>query len=276
MGHVGRNHGTAVLGELAAEQNNYGFTGIAPFARIGVCTWIRMSQVAGAIDEAASHLNPGDVLLIEVHLPGPQSAALWDSSSQFGYLPVEAFPDIAEVIRAAVAKGVVVVEAACNGQMDLDLLAYASRIVDTGAIMVGAADPGGLVPSSFTNSGSRVDLFAWAGSVSTLGFGDVAVAGDDQNQWYTMSFSGTSAASPIVAGAAALVNSTRKAAGLPVLNSRQMRDLLRRTGTPAGGDGSRQIGTMPNLRAALVAAGCNHRNRRHPPGGCSRRWHRCR
>src|SRR5437667_103351 len=56
--------------------------------------------------------------------------------------------------------------------------------------------------------------------------------GADATQFYTKTFGGTSSASPIVAGAAALIQSTRNEFGLPLLNSFDMRSLLASTGTP--------------------------------------------
>jgi hypothetical protein len=66
---------------------------------------------------------------------------------------------------------------------------------------------------------------------------------------YTRSFSGTSGAGPIVVNAIAAVQSYLKATGQPVYDSAKMRDLLRRTGTPA--TGTRIMGPLPNLEAAL-------------------------
>jgi hypothetical protein len=248
------NHGTAVLGVIAAGDNAYGFTGVAPDASVGVCTWARLSQVAGAIDDAAAHLQPGDVLLVEVHLPGPTSAPFAVlTGDQTGFVPVEYYPDIADTIRRAVARGIVVVEAAGNGGVDLDLPLFATRISDTGAIMVGAGTPRDRVPEWFTNHGARVDVHAWGDGVATLGYGDVRINGDDRNQFYTLGFSGTSSASAIVAGACAAIQGARQARGLPRLDSPGMRALLRDTGTPQAND-PRHIGPLPDLRRAIGGA----------------------
>jgi hypothetical protein len=55
----------------------------------------------------------------------------------------------------------------------------------------------------------------------------------------------------MVAGAAALIQSIVKARGLPPLRPQQLRSLLVMTGSPQGGDISRNIGPRPNLRAAI-------------------------
>lgn len=37
------------------------------------------------------------------------------------------------------------------------------------------------------------------------------------------------------------------------MNSREVRELLKKTGTPQGGSKARHIGLLPNLRAAIAA-----------------------
>ena len=64
--------------------------------------------------------------------------------------------------------------------------------------------------------------------VKTAGCGDLF--GDD-NHTYTANFSGTSSASALVAGAAAVIQSWYKDHTNSVLTPIQMRDLLIRTGT---------------------------------------------
>ena len=111
------------------------------------------------------------------------------------------------------------------------------------------------VSESWTNYGSRVDVHGWGDSVATLGYGDSGewsrVNRDDSRQFYTGGFSGTSSASPIVAGAVAAIQGIRKTRSLPVLDPFQMRRTLRDTGTPQSEPASRNIGPLPNLRAAL-------------------------
>jgi hypothetical protein len=88
-----------------------------------------------------------------------------------------------------------------------------------------------------------------------LGYGDWrTINGNDDHQWYTTNFGGTSSASPIVAGAAASLQGFRKSRSLPVLTPVQMCDVLRSTGTPQAAS-PRQIGPQPNLRAAIAAHG---------------------
>ena len=76
------------------------------------------------------------------------------------------------------------------------------------------------------------------------------------NAWYTDQFSGTSSASPIVTGVAAVVQGLLRAAGKPRLTSVGMRDLLRATGSPQQDEPNRpatqRIGNRPNLRAPFM------------------------
>jgi hypothetical protein len=124
---------------------------------------------------------------------------------------------------------------------------------DSGAIIVGASNTM-LVPACFTNFGPRVNVHAWGGSIGSTGFGTDAslrANGPDPDQWYTRTFSGTSGASPIVVGAAALVQGTRMAHGLAPLSSIGMRSLLAATGSPQFPGSTPNIGPMPDLRTAI-------------------------
>ncbi|MGZ8946914.1 MAG: S8 family serine peptidase [Methylococcaceae bacterium] len=79
-----------------------------------------------------------------------------------------------------------------------------NRRQHSGAIMVGAA--GSTVPHqrlSFSNFGSRIDCFEWGQNVDTCGDGWTGTA----TNLYTTSFGGNSGASPIIAGAALLLQS---------------------------------------------------------------------
>jgi subtilisin family serine protease len=264
------DHGTAVLGELVGvASNNYGVSGIAPAARIGTSSvtgldafgirGLTFYDVGNAVLVAAAAMDPGDVMLIEQHFKGPGSGTTCDTScgcGEFEYVAMEYFPKEYDAISFATALGIVVVEAAGNGAMNLDAAQYDHlfdrNFRDSQAILVGAGKPASHAPECFSNFGSRLDVQGWGDSVATLGYGDNATLranGGDSRQWYTRTFSGTSSATPIVAGAAALIQSIRKARGLPPLESAVMRDLLARTGTPQGA-GS-QIGPLPNLQAAL-------------------------
>jgi subtilisin family serine protease len=76
------------------------------------------------------------------------------------------------------------------------------------------------------------------------------------NRWYTQWFSGTSSASPIVAGAAAVVSSAYEAAHGTNLTPQSLRARLIATGTPqklGAGALTGAIGPLPDLARALAA-----------------------
>ncbi len=249
-------HGTAVLGEVAARDNQLGMTGIAPDVARIVTASIRDLSTAEAIDRAQAALEPGDVLLIELHAIGPRRR----------FLPVEFWDDVYDAVRIATGRGVVVVAAAGNGAEDLDHPRYRGKLDragrDSGAILVGAGAPAetGFVDRSrldFSNYGSRVDLQGWGLMVATLDYGDLQGC-DAHGRKYTALFGGTSSASPVVAGAALLVQSVYRTARGCALDPRALRTILAATGTPQrdgpAGPASQHIGPRPDLARALGEA----------------------
>lgn len=268
------NHGTAVLGQLgAAGLGAFGLRGAAA----GIATFRAASHyrerlpagedptlenpfpgtnghVASAIvncliapEGEPSALGDGDVLLLEI---------------QRGRLPTEIDEADFDAIRLATALGIVVVEAAGNGNFNLDacidpqtgrtLRRGAPGFVDSGAIVVGAsfsALPHDRAP--FSNYGSRVDCYGWGEGVTTCGYGDLHDGGGVREQYYTNTFNGTSSAAPIIAGAAALLQCLHLVQTTNRLQPVPMRALLARraTGTPQGPNVGGHIGVMPNLDA---------------------------
>lgn len=263
-----RNHGTSVLGMLAADHDGRGTKGICPAATIAVQS-MRGEEDAtdDATYEAVRRLGSGDILLLELERrSGPE-----DGSSQ-GYMPVEWWPDEFDVIRSATNKGIIVVEAAGNGSVDLDHPPedadpglrgrpnpFRRGDRDSGAIIVGAGarDRSRL---GFSNYGSCADAQGWGDEVVTSGgYGDGAgdlCGGDDPTRWYTARFNGTSAAAPMVAGALACVQGVLKAAGLRPLTPAEAREALRGTGSPQTGAAAEneRIGNRPDLRALIPLA----------------------
>ncbi|MBN1261350.1 MAG: DUF11 domain-containing protein, partial [Anaerolineae bacterium] len=274
-----RDHGTAVIGEVMADRDASGVTGIAYNARYGIHgvgfdTW---PNVADAINTAAAQLDAGDLMLLEMHNPtsplppDEQCDPRCGNCEQFGYIAMEYWQANFDAIQTAAAQGIIVVEAAGNGAMNFDNPFYGGAFDrnqrDAGAILVGAGMSGkyGYEPARgaecWTNYGSAVDVQGWGDAIWTLGYGDgwnEGMAGgsaSDEDQWYTQWFGGTSGASPIVVGAITSIQGMRKAAGLPVLTPLQVRTLLRHTGTPQARD-HKTIGRLPDLQAA--AAGLFH------------------
>jgi hypothetical protein len=266
-----RDHGTAVLGEIAATDNGFGVTGIAPNAKVSAVSHGTLGS-ARAIQHAARLLAPGDLLLLEMHRPGPRHAFA-SRPDQRGYIAVEWWPDDFLAIRFAVERGVIVIEAAGNGAEDLNDALYNAPgagfpatwqnpfagAADSGAILVGAGAPpsGAYGPDrsrlSFSNHGTRLDCQGWGAEVVTTGYGDL-YQGSGEDEWYTAKFSGTSSASPIVTGVVACMQGIGRQVGRPLTPARARR-LLQTTGSPQQASPAspltQHIGSRPDL-AALV------------------------
>ena len=266
-----RNHGTAVLGEMVSKPGTSGTIGISHRARPFVQSAFigGVWNAAGAIVNAASKLKAGDVILIELQAKGPNSK----------YVAMQFWDPIYSAIRAAVDKGICVVEAAGNGDENFNLPVFNGTGLqkDAGAIVVGAGIPptnhfGNFVPDGgfakysrignprsriwFSNYGKIVNVQAWGWHVMSAGYGD-AQGGNNQNHWYTARFSGTSSASPIVTGAVACIQGHAVSKTGQPLSPKKVRSILMETGTPqVSGPGvplSQHIGPQPNLLKALAA-----------------------
>ncbi|MFQ6330735.1 S8 family serine peptidase [Nocardia sp. CWNU-33] len=272
-----RDHGTAVAGEISGDVNAFGITGIAPEASIRAVSIFGGAGSAAAIRTAADALSAGDIILLELHRPGPRFNYA-GRPDQRGYIAIEWWPDDNAAIRYAIGRGVIVVEAGGNGAENLDDALYDTRpadfpvswrnpfrggSVDSGAIVVGAGAPPpgfhgrdhGPARSrlAFSNYGSRVDVQGWGREVSTTGYGDLQ-GGSDEDLWYTDVFSGTSSASPIVVGAVASYQGM-SAASSGRKTPAQIRARLRETGSPQTDAPQRpatqRIGNLPDLRTLI-------------------------
>ncbi|MBI2060974.1 MAG: PKD domain-containing protein [Nitrospirae bacterium] len=247
------HHGTAVHGEMVGLENGYGIKGIVPKAKAkGVSVFAY--GTASAISLAASKAKPGDLILIELHAKGPSSGQTCTCNcGQFELIAMEYWQATFDAIQVAVAKGVVVVEAAGNGSMNLDNPIYGGAFDrakrDSGAILVGAGDNVAHAPECWTNHGSRVDVQGWGRYVFTTGYGDAF--GGDSSQLYTNSFGGTSSASPIVTGSAAALEGIFQQKKGTALLPADLRKILVETGTPQS-TSAKNIGPLPNLKAAAA------------------------
>ena len=207
------DHGNATLGVVAGVDNTVGVVGIAPrLDRVLVASHFKQKgyYVVDALAAVGTVVRSGDVVLLEVQRAGlPTETQLAD---------FDAIRFVAGVAAPDPGIGAVVVEAAGNGDdtdgVDLDVPQgapvaatqwWAGRTVDSGAILVGAgrsqAVDGGHECRRESNFGAGVHCHAWGDGVVTA-----AAAG------YTKGFGGTSAASAIVAGVAAVLQGMHRAA----------------------------------------------------------------
>jgi hypothetical protein len=162
------DHGTAVIGEMVADDNAFGVTGIAHGAALGLVNADNEEDdydLADSIDIAAANLSAGDVIIIEQQVSGPNGCM----NGVSGCVAVEWTQAYYDAIVSATSAGINVLEAAGNGNENLDDSAtYGSPFpdgrADSGAIIVGAGS-GGCTSTShtrrrlnFSTFGSRVNL----------------------------------------------------------------------------------------------------------------------
>jgi len=250
------DHGTAVAGIVVGADNGVGTIGIVPNADLDLVTVDRgfgVFDLAAAIDAAAADLVRGDVLLI----PLGQPFALENNADVL----VEFNRPVQNAIARATLRGITVIEAAGNGDIDLDTTPAAAHTrpespTFSGAIVVGAGQFTGPALDKWkrakfgtlgTTFGSRVDCFADGQTVRAP-----SSAATDAYQF----FSGTSSASAVIAGAAASLQAMIRAATGGVLAPADVRRLFRSAllGTLTDNPLER-IGPLPDLREITRAQG---------------------
>ena len=272
-------HGAQVLCLITAQDNNKGILGIA-FGVEEVKYTCQVIDSAGHVDRpnavlaAINHFTqPGEdpvgrVLLLEVELgPANDKVSLKDVNNHtWDEMPMETTLADYNAIKLATGLGIVVVEAAGNGNHNLDdfqqktsgqfVLRRVGGRDDSGAILVGGSTSNfpykrAVVFGEGSCFGTRVDCFAWAENVMT--FDPFA------NSGYDSTFDGTSSASAIVAGAALLVQGAVQAKTGGRLGPAELRALLADTtpngNTPSNNPAMDQIGVMPNLKYILQKLG---------------------
>ena len=255
------NHGTACVSILGARQNAYGVTGMTPNLDGLFCRGIFDAGSPNAWISSTNYVDPGDVISASWGYGGsaPPGQVCVCNCAQFGGQPAESDQADFDAIQTITANGYIVVNSASNGSISLDDPYYGGmydlNVRDSGALLIGAIDPGG-APTCWTNYGSRVDAHAWGSAVYSAGYGDLFTGGGDTRQYYTSDFGGTSSACPIVSGSVAALQGVYKAShGGAVLDSWQLRELLRSTGTDQTGDFGKNVSNMPDLVQLIAAVG---------------------
>lgn len=231
-------HGTAVLGILSANVNEFGISGIAPEATIRFYpteTVESQGRILTALTNAAAQLSaptptdpePGNVILAPI-TEGAQP--IWSNDSRALVMSVGIDAGIVFVVPAGNAASPVIEP---EGDLQVD--------VSSRSVTVGACNPGfealtnpvkpGLNycrsgMSNFSPDGF-VAVSGWGSGVCTLGYGDlfcgeIASATDPCQtnllRTYTARFGGTSAGAAQIAGVTALVQAFAKQIyeGLPL------------------------------------------------------------
>ena len=210
-------HGTSVAAVLGAARDNNFIEGIAPQSTLlvlraeqdGTCPKCSFydNNIADGIDAAVA----GHARVINISLGGTAAS-----------------PTLNAAISRATAAGVLIVIAAGNESMaqpDAFALGGVDPTISNGAyIIAGAVDQYGALADFSNRAGSAQNIYLAALGVDVLSIG---ISGK------RFLFSGTSYATPVIAGAAALL-----AGAFPNLTGRQIADLLLSSADDAGAPGT--------------------------------------
>jgi len=243
------DHGTAVAGVAAARgYNGIGVTGSAPLATLYGLRLI--SEPATDLQEAQAMAHLKHTIEIKNNSWGPPDDPT--ELGEIGPLTKAALEDAATTGRGG--KGTLLTWAGGNGRRSGDQSnkdAYAnSRFV----IAVGAVTNNG-AQSGYSESGANVNVSApsnggTAGIVTTDlrgddGYNYLGAFGEPANRDYTNSFGGTSSATPLVSGVAALMLEAN-----PELTVRDVKEIFLRSSVrlaPTSKDWVTQTGGRPDL-----------------------------
>ncbi|MEE9888897.1 MAG: S8 family serine peptidase [Stenotrophomonas geniculata] len=250
-------HDTGSVGVMGGKDNGYGIIGIANRARFGHVFARHYDKSLPSLIEVGEDLAPGDVIQVgmQVNAPGAlEISHCYGGKSSNCLVPMEFQPAWYDAIKSLTDKGIIVIQAAGNGDVDLDSPYFDGKFDksnrDSGAIIVGAicASRGG-ERAAFSTYGARVSSSSWGCSeVVTTTYGGVA-ANLHTSPEYTRTYGGTSSANPIVAGAAASLSGYAKSKGI-ILAPREVRDILESTGTQLPNP-KKRVGTQPDLVKAF-------------------------
>ncbi|MFN0033284.1 MAG: S8 family serine peptidase [Flavobacteriales bacterium] len=228
-------HGEAVAGIIAAQHNEVGCRGVAPGVtllpiklNLDLGMFINFEGVTqsfySAADQGAAVINCSwGLWSCEFEDPSTNAAIHYATTSGRNGL------------------GSVVVFSSGNYQQDFDCVLYPASHPDV--IAVGAISAAGVI-EIYSQYGEHLDMVAPVGDVTTLD--RMGLAGYTNNNYMDF-FGGTSAAAPMVSGAAALLISED-----PTLTEGQVRQLLYESCSDLGVDGWDPLYGHGNLNIGLA------------------------
>ena len=213
-------HGTHCAGIIAARRNSVGFVGVAPECQLLIAKVLGNNGL-GSHADIASGVNwavDSDADIISMSLGGPKS-----DESLFR-----------AVHRALMENKIVVCAAGNEGSLFQNSIGYPGRYGSV--ISVGAHDQNGN-PAGFSSRGGEIDLMAPGTGIWSA----------HANGGYAK-LSGTSMATPFVAGICALILAKHRKTGrhrTPIKNNEDMRQhLLSMTAHPGHHDNARGYGPL--------------------------------
>lgn len=251
-GNVNPNHGTAVIGILLAQPNGFGITGVAPAAKGIFFPSFAGGGIGGrffsAMASAVTTLQAGDVICIPLDFPVLVTDPLTGEVVPVAGTVLRSLA-IYQLVVLAGQLGITTVVAAGNGCSPVVTVPQGAE-ASSPAVVVGACWPGALrfhgiftglyycrLPfSNFSGEAPNVvDVAGWGAFVATCGYGDLWRGTNpssdpfkvNQLRSYTLQFGGTSAASAMVAGCAARMQSTARAIFGAPLTPEQVKSAIR-------------------------------------------------
>ena len=214
-GNDDNGHGTAVAGIAAAKDNSDGVVGIAPGARLWSVKVLDSSgngftsDIIEGIDYITAHADEIDAANMSFGGTGSSTA-------------------LRTAIVNSVSAGVTYAAAAGNDDKDASTVIPASypEVIAVSAIVDTDGKCGGLSSSTTAGNDDTLASFSNFGSVVDIAAPGVLIKSTARGSSYTNSFSGTSASTPHVTGAAALYSSEN-----PNASPSDIRNALRNSGS---------------------------------------------